>query len=127
MRRSIALVAALALFVVGVLVGSLGTRLYLVERYGPPGPPDPGGRHFVRRMARQLDLTDEQLRQVEAIVRESRAEVEALHREMLPRARSHIARTEERIREVLSEEQREHFEEIRRRHRARAERLFLSR
>jgi len=127
MKRSSAWISVVALFLVGALAGSLGTRLYLGERIGREGPGDRGGRHFVESLARQLDLTDDQLERVEAIVRESRAEVEALHREVLPRAQAHIAKTEERIREVLTPEQREQFEEIRRRHRARAERFFLSR
>jgi Spy/CpxP family protein refolding chaperone len=121
----VAVAAVLALFLVGIGVGILGTHLYLLHARGPADGPAPGAARFHARMERALDLTEEQKRQVRAILRDSRREADALHREMLPRVRAHMEATADRIREVLTPEQRERFDEFRRRQGRRAEHFFL--
>ena len=56
-----------------------------------------------------------------------RAESEKLHEELLPRVREHMDRTRDRIREVLTPEQQEQFESLRRHHHRRYEHFLLGR
>jgi len=132
MKRSLAFAYVVGLFLLGILIGGMAMHLHYASRFPPPGPPGPGMRHddplhsFSGRLERQLDLTAEQKRLIDEIVAESRTEGRALHEEMLPRVREQMQRTHDRIREVLTPEQRERFEELLdSRHGRRAERFFL--
>ena len=131
MKRSLAFVYVVGLFLLGIVIGGMAMHLHYASRFPPPGSHGPGMRHgepmhsFSGRLERQLDLTAEQKRQIDEIVALSRTEGSALHEEMLPRVREHMRRTHDRILEVLTPEQRERFEELSSRHRRRAERFFL--
>jgi hypothetical protein len=114
--------AVLSLFLIGVGVGVLGTHLYYTKQIRPPGG---GGHYFAQRLEHALDLTADQKRRIDEILAASRAEGDALHREMLPRVRAHMRQTADRIREVLTPEQQARFDELQRRHRRRAEAFFL--
>ena len=61
------------------------------------------------------------------ILERSHAEGDALRREMLPRLRTTMAETRDRIREVLTPEQQAKFEELQHQHSRRVERMFLGR
>ena len=125
MRRGPALAALLGLFALGVVSGGLGAHLYYaraLER--PPGPPPFLGRFPGSPLERHLDLTPEQRRAVRQILDESHREAEALRHDLAPRLRDVMERSQERIREVLTPEQRERFEELRRRHHRRSDRFF---
>jgi Spy/CpxP family protein refolding chaperone len=136
MRRPVALLSIACVFLVGILVGALGTHLLYVrslpqpaelsrgDRPGPGGGPAVGPR-FVERMTQRLGLSEEQRREIDEILRQSREESDALHDEMLPVIREQLERTRQRIFEVLTPEQREEFERLRREHRGRTERFFL--
>jgi Spy/CpxP family protein refolding chaperone len=127
MKRSLALVSVAGLFLLGIVIGALGMHLY-DARHPFPGPPPPGGARMglrTERLDELLDLTPEQKARIDEIRRESRAEGEALHAEMLPRVREHLERTRKRIAEVLTPEQRAKFDELANRQRARFERFML--
>lgn len=126
MKRSLALVAVAGLFLLGIVVGSLGMHLYDARRPFD-GPPRGGTRHdfHAERLDQLLDLTPEQERRIEEIRRESRAQSEALHEQMLPKVREHMERTRQRIEEVLTPEQRQKFNELAEQQRARFERFVL--
>jgi Spy/CpxP family protein refolding chaperone len=127
-KRWVALVAVLGVFVVGVAVGVLGTHLHYAREIGRVGGGGALGAHrFVQRLERELNLTEDQRRRVDAILEQSRREGDALHREMLPTVRAHMDRTAEQIREVLTPEQQAAFDELQQRHRRRAEHFFLGR
>lgn len=125
MKRWQALLALAGLFVVGVVSGGLGAHLYYaraLER--PPGPPPFFAGPHGWLLDRELDLTAEQRRQLREILADSRREAEALRRDLAPRLREVMERGDERIRELLTPEQRERFDELRRHHRRRSERFF---
>ena len=125
MKRWQALLALAGLFVLGVVSGSLGAHLYYARALDrPPGPPPFFGGRMGPRLERHLELTPEQGEQLRAILDETRREAEALRRELGPRMREVMQRSEERIREMLTPEQRQRFEELRRQHRRRSERFF---
>ncbi len=125
MRRWQALVALAGLFVLGVVAGGLGAHLYYaraLER--PPGPPPFFGGFVGPRLERRLDLTPEQGAELRRVLDESRGEAEAMRRELAPRMREVMERTERRIQEILTPEQRQRFAELRRHHRRRSDRFF---
>jgi len=116
------------LFVVGVLVGVLGTHLYYAHLLQDPGVPERlGARRLISLIERELDLSSDQLASIEEILRESRAEGRAIHEDLLPRVQEHLEDTKMRISEVLTPEQREKFEELHRLHRRSSEHWFLGR
>jgi len=136
MRRPVALLSIACVFLVGILAGALATHLLYVrsfprpgerprlERPGLPGGPGVGPR-FLERLELQLGLTPQQRREIDEILRKSRTESDKIHDEMLPRVRAQLEGTRQRILEVLTPEQREEFERLRKEHRGRAERFFL--
>ena len=126
MNRVAAFASVAALFLVGVLVGGLGTHLFLNQSQRP-GPVGFRGDHFLELLERELVLTTEQMRRIEEILEQSHAEGDALRREMLPRLRGAMTDTRDRIREVLTAEQQAKFEELQHRHLRRVERMFLGR
>jgi len=121
--RLAALAVVAALFVVGICVGALGMHLFEAHQVRAPAPP--GGERFIARLERELNLTDEQRRSIDAIVEQSRREGDVLHREMLPRVREHMRATREKIRDVLTPAQQIRFEELNRENRRRSEHFFL--
>jgi len=138
MKRSIAIVYVAGLFLLGILIGALGTQLWYAQRPAPApfetrggargqghGPGHRPGPFFLDRLGRQLDLTAEQRQQVAEIIEESHREARALHEEMLPRVQAQLDRTRQRILAVLTPEQRERFEEFDRHHRRVLERGVL--
>ncbi|MGB9604381.1 MAG: hypothetical protein ACP5U2_13910 [Bryobacteraceae bacterium] len=111
MRRSRFAVAIylLLVFASGVAVGVIGHRFFEKE-VKPPPPARPNPEEFRRRymeeMRNRLKLTDEQARQIEAILDETRdryrAQTRALQEEQTAR-----------IRALLSDQQRAEYEKMR--------------
>jgi len=142
MKRSVAFLYVLGLFLFGILIGALGMHLWQAQRT-PPGPfggrggmrppqhdtrrgPGRGpGPFFLERLGRQLELTEEQRRTIAGIIEESHREAEALREELLPQVHAQLEQTRQRILEVLTPEQRKRFEEFDRRHRRILERGVL--
>jgi Spy/CpxP family protein refolding chaperone len=129
MKKSLAFVAVLGLFLLGVVIGGLAMHLVQASRLvPPPGRSVGSGMHgpvFNERLHRHLDLTIEQRRQVAEILRRAQEEGRRMHEEMLPRVHELIEATQEEMREILTPEQRERFDEILERHRRSADRFFL--
>jgi hypothetical protein len=131
MSRFVALAAAVALVVSGIMIGSLGTYLLLDrprfhEGLRPPPPmnaPPPGP--FTREMESRLDLSEAQLGEIQTILRKGREQSDAIRRELRPRLESQLESTRASIAAVLTPEQRVRFEELVKQDRRRAERFFL--
>lgn len=114
MKRSAALLAVVALFVVGVAVGIVGTHLFYAQRFGrPAGPPGFMGRYFLEQLESHLDLTGEQRRQIDGILEQTREEAEMLRQEVHPRLRELFERTGAEIEAVLTPEQQGRFRQLR--------------
>ncbi len=127
MNRVAAFASVAALFLVGVLIGGLGSYLFFENQPHRPGPGGFRGDHFLELLERELALTTDQMRRIEEILGQSHAEGDALRREVLPRLRNAMAQTRDRIREVLTPEQQAKFEELQHQHSRRVERMFLGR
>ena len=133
MSRFVAVAAAITLVMSGIVVGALGTYLFLErgERaprmWGPPPPhppPHPPGP-FTREMESRLALSEDQLTQIHEILRESREQADGIRRELRPRLEAHLDATRKRIAETLTPEQRTKFEAMVSEDRTRADRFFL--
>lgn len=126
MKRSTALAAVAALFLVGILVGILGTHLfYLRQLRQPGGMAVLGNRFLASTLDRRLDLTPEQRRQVDAILADTARETAAVRREMAPRVLEILDRSHRRIAAVLTPEQQRELERFRRQRGERFRKLLV--
>lgn len=126
MNRVLAVVTVVSLFVAGIAIGALGMHIYqdrhLLHAGEPPGP----GRGFVtRRLHRQLDLSAEQQRKIDAILQRSHEEAMELRRDVHPQVMAIMDRAHEEIADILNPEQREEFQRLLRDNNRRAEHFFL--
>ena len=100
--------AALLLFAIGIVVGILATNLYR----GWQRPAAPGPRDRFERVLDRLDLTPDQRAQVQAIFDDTRAELGELRRQNGSKFRDVRQRTDERLRQALTEAQWEQFQQL---------------
>jgi Spy/CpxP family protein refolding chaperone len=134
MKRTLAIVYVVGLFLLGIVVGALG--MHVADRHfqGPARPPGswghgehPGGFWHLPGIAAELELDKSQQLEIQDILTDSRHEAHQLHEEMLPRVHELMAQTHERINEVLTPEQQERLDELLAEHRGGFERFFLGR
>ena len=103
--------AAVVIFLLGVAAGTLAPLAYRGWARGGGGPPRMMRRgDGFERMLERLELKDEQKAQVKQILAETREQFRALRREGEPREQELRRRTDERLRQVLNEEQWEKFQ-----------------
>ena len=113
MKNLKAFLGVLAVFVLGTLAGALVThriyqrRIHAFLRGGPAAT-----EMIVRRMNWQLDLTPAQRAQVETIVRDSRQKLREARQQIDPQMRALFQDMDQRIREVLTPEQRVKFDKL---------------
>jgi len=112
-RRWPVVLISVLIFFSGLVVGAGGATFLIV-------------RHARERMQNQervparvagylhnkLELTDDQARQVEEIVRERQAAMQAIRREVMPRFEAELDQARENIEEILTPEQGEKWEEV---------------
>lgn len=100
-------------FVLGLLVGSMGTGLYMKHRF-PPHEKDPSEmRAFIlERFSQKLDLTEEQRGKFKVIIDQVGERLD----EHFRKTHSEIGKIVEpgfsQMREILSREQQEKFDEL---------------
>ncbi len=115
-RRAVALV--LAVFVLGIALGALGTYLAGGRVWGARA--EGRGSHekharIVEQLTKELALTPEQQKQLDAILADMRAEYQAIH-ELMNSQRDQVRQQgRDQIRAILTPEQRSKFEEFMRR------------
>jgi hypothetical protein len=103
-------------FLVGVLAGSLGTGIYVkyqLEKFGPGGPPPPP-RHGVimKRLSRELDLTQIQRAELKKILEESRAKISAIRDQFMPKIEEIADQSFAAMKEKLNADQQKKLERI---------------
>jgi len=122
------ILAVVVIFAVGVVTGSIvddyGTpkpgrafpRQFPRER-GPHGPEHPSGSRMegqlnwlMKRIQRDLKLTDEQVTKVESAFKASREEMKLAFEELRPRMHASTEKLKEKLRGDLTEEQLAKFE-----------------
>jgi Spy/CpxP family protein refolding chaperone len=134
MKRTIAIVYVVGLFLLGIVVGALGMHVadrHFLHHPHPPATWGHGARGagfpHIEAIAGELGLDKSQQLKIQDILTDSRHEAHQLHEEMLPRVHELMDQTHERINEVLTPEQRERLNELLANHRGGFERLFLGR
>jgi hypothetical protein len=109
--------ALLLVFVAGMVVGVVGTRI-VVRRVATAMMTDPqlardlAQRRIVLQLTRRLDLRPEQRAQVHEILAEMQGQLKLINQETLPRRQQAITNAEAHIDLVLTPEQKLKFERL---------------
>ena len=114
------ILAALVLFLAGLVSGALAQQLYLAKTRRPAiafpgGPPAPWLRQrveFMHRLGNRLSLTPEQRARIDALVLESQQRLRILWAPVEPEAKEELHRLRRRIAAELRPEQRAKFETL---------------
>lgn len=113
MKRSTAALAVLGIFVIGAVAGAFGVHLFYLRHLREPGGMARwGARLLAEDLKRDLDLTPEQARQVDAILLETRKETMAIKLEIKPEMVAALKRSRERIEAVLNPEQKAEYKKM---------------
>jgi Spy/CpxP family protein refolding chaperone len=116
------LIAGVALvFVLGVLVGSLGTRFYHRDWWSEPFGKDSSARRVVvlKKLTKELRLTEVQQKEFKGIVEETDKKLEAFGLERRAEIKTILDESFSRMKEKLDPEQQKKLEELKARHEAR--------
>jgi hypothetical protein len=101
----------LLVFVLGLLTGAALSGVYhLKMRRGPPDVRD--GEAFFGMLQRDLHLNDQQSSQVHAVIDDARNDYRALREEVRPRFDAIRQKERERIRAVLTGDQKVQFDQM---------------
>jgi hypothetical protein len=104
----------LLLFVLGILVGSLGTGFYLKHRLAPIIK-EPGARKafIVQKLSKKLNLTPDQQTKIEPIVEQMIEKRREFYRKTRPEIKTMMDQGFVRIKEELNEIQQKKLDELR--------------
>jgi Spy/CpxP family protein refolding chaperone len=102
------------LFVLGIALGSVGTYLVTmrVQAARPQATLAHNPAHTMAMYTRDLNLNPDQQGQIQAILNDMRARYAALHEKLDPEYEQVRQQGRERIRQLLTPEQRPKFEEL---------------
>ena len=102
------------LFVLGVALGSVGTYLVTmrVQAARPQATLAHNPGHTMAMFTRDLNLNSDQQNQIQAILNDTRSRYASLHQKLDPEYEQVRHEGRERIREVLTPEQRPKFEDL---------------
>lgn len=113
------ILAATLLFSAGVVAGVMGARLQskaadrqAQRQRGELPPPLWARSELLRRVQRDLDLSETQRERIEELIRESQESLRALWEPVAPRARSEMESLTSRIRQELDPAQQERFDAV---------------
>lgn len=109
-----AFLIVLVLFVLGIALGSVGTYLVTIRvqaaRLQTAPARNPG--HTMAMFTRDLNLNPDQQSQIQAILNDTRARYAELHEKLDPEYEQVRQQGRDRIRQVLTPDQRPKFEEL---------------
>ena len=110
-RKAVLLV--FVLFVLGIALGSVGTYLVTTRVLAarPQATPARNSGHMAM-FTRDLNLNPDQQNQIQAIMNDTRARYAGLHEKLDPEYEQVRQQGRERIRQVLTPEQRPKFEDL---------------
>ena len=105
------ILAVITIFVLGTVFGLVISRHFLP---GPPPPERPVRILPLPQLDRLLDqdLSSEQKREISKILEELRSELEGLRKQARPEIDRKMQEAQRRIREILTPEQQEQFDQI---------------
>ena len=101
------------LLLLGAVAGSVGTGIYIRHRIEHIGPPKPHKAHFLlRKLSRELDLTETQQVEIGKILEESHTEITALRRKFVPEIKEITDQSFARIKKKLNKEQKQKLDKL---------------
>ena len=115
------ILATVVIFGSGVVTGGLLVRQSVRVRppqnpgwNRPAQAPNAGGMRleFLRRAQRELKLTQEQHRQIDAVLKQSQERIRKMMEPVQPRLREELQQAREQVRNVLEPRQRARFDEL---------------
>jgi hypothetical protein len=114
MKKWRLIIGVVVVFILGVLAGAIGTQLYQrqwSERFWK----DPAERRalFLRKLTRELRLTEEQQKQFKVIIGEVDNKLEALHAERRAQVKKVFDEGFSQMKEKLNPDQQKKLEELR--------------
>ncbi|MGH9379935.1 MAG: hypothetical protein ACRD2Z_04915 [Thermoanaerobaculia bacterium] len=115
MKRWTAITLLAVAFLLGMVVGGLGTELLHLRRIAAwhhRGGGPPGFGFLMHHLERRLELSPEQARQVDEILDRARRDLSDMHREVRPRIHRRLGEARSEIEEVLTPEQREELRRL---------------
>jgi Spy/CpxP family protein refolding chaperone len=128
MRRATAVAAVSGIFLAGFVTGAVSFGVYAVRHLRQPGWLfSSGSRMMAAELRRELDLTPEQGKQVDAILAQTRTDVMAVRHQLTAELKTILERSRQRIEAILTPDQRQKFEALRRRHRERRHHWLIPR
>ncbi len=114
-----AIAVGVLIFCAGVLLGGLGMKMHLEStRAKTPRPNMATGpgmfqrTDMMRRLNKDMNLTSEQHKQIEAILKDSQERMKKLWESIAPDARKEFEETKKQIKATLTSEQRKRYEEL---------------
>lgn len=114
MRKPVALALVVALFLVGVTVGILGTHVFYAKRMEKPGGVAELALEIISgRLKKELNLRPDQKKELDLIFDDLREEIKGMRREIVDRLRVLREESAERLERVLDEDQLEKLEKFR--------------
>jgi hypothetical protein len=113
-------VGLIVLFLSGVLIGGVATRMYVRYRISGvlAGKRPPIRDLFLRELTRELNLTEEQRQEMEQIASNAAEEFHTLHKKHRREAEDVLNRAVSEMKKYLSPEQQEELDKVRNRMRA---------
>lgn len=112
-RRWPTVLLALTIFAAGAVCGAGATVLVVVKRVQHAiHHPEEAPARLAGVLQRRLDLTNEQRSQVEAIIAKRQQELMDIRRQFQPQIAGQLDQLRDEIDEVLTDEQREHWESL---------------
>jgi hypothetical protein len=115
MNRIKLAVGIILLLLLGAIAGSVGTGIYIRHRIEHLGPAKPPKVHFLlRKLTRELDLTETQQVEIGKILEESHTEITALRRKFLPEIKEITDQSFARIKKKLNKEQKQKLDKLHR-------------
>lgn len=109
-----AVVLVVVVLLLGIILGGLGTHLWGRRVWGERGRRH-GRDEMIQQLSRELQLTPEQQAQLSGIIDDTRAKWRALYQPLEPQHEAIRQQGRDRIRAILTPEQRQKFEEFVRR------------
>ena len=120
MKTSVAFVAILGIFLMGIVIGALG--MHLIDAHTMPWHPRQplhpraaghDAPRFLEGLEGLLDLSPEQVVELQRIREQSHRKASSIRHEVAPRVHSHMEETHQKVLEILTPDQRERLHELR--------------
>ena len=105
-------VGVLLIFALGALAGSLGTRFYVRERIAAFTRGDPPAARMLKRISRELDLTQSQREKIDKIVAQTQAQLLNFRRRYHPEFVQIVDKSIGLMKEQLNDAQKEKLDQL---------------